>query len=121
MVTLYNTVNDYNSSLVDVSSSFTFANQGYRGSNEFPLAETLTSYRDDAYDLIKSESRGQPASRKYLRNQEYRMVEMMIDEEEARADARERPQFMPRDYMFERDRKKIGSMGPTGFTRGTGH
>ena len=57
----------------------------------------------------------------YLQNLEYRMVELMIDEEMGRksADMR-RPDYLPRDYMFIRDRDYLQGIGQgeVGFAKG---
>ena len=46
-----------------------------------------------------------------LRNICYRGVQMMVDEEQARAHEDRRTLFNPRDYMFERDRVRLRSIG----------
>jgi len=46
-----------------------------------------------------------------LRNICYRGVQMMIDEEQARAHEDKRSLFIPRDYMFERDRSRLRTIG----------
>ena len=95
---------------------------GYLDKNDFPPADTLDSYREDANGLILTEARGTPnLDAKYLRNLEFRMVEFMIDEEQSRETEDGRPNLIPRDYMNLRDRDKVSSSGSTGFTRGIGH
>lgn len=47
----------------------------------------------------------------YLRNLCYRMVELMIDEEQARQGEAGRSVMIPRDYMYERDRMKLRRIG----------
>lgn len=95
---------------------------GYLDKNDFPSAATLDSYREDAHGMILTEARGLPnLNAKFLRNLEYRMVELMIDEEQGRETEDGRPIYIPRDYMFQRDRDKTSSSGSTGFTRGIGH
>ena len=98
------------------------AGSGFLDNNTYPPAATLDLFREDAYDLIITEARGLPTlSANYLRNLEYRMVELMIDEEQGRETEDGRPIYIPRDYMFTRDRAKVTASGSTGFTRGTGN
>ena len=47
----------------------------------------------------------------YLRNLCYRGVELMIDEEQGRALEEGRSMYIPRDYMYERDRLKLKQYG----------
>jgi len=47
----------------------------------------------------------------FLRNLCYRGVELMIDEEQGRGTEEGRPTFIPRDYMFARDRQKLQRIG----------
>lgn len=47
----------------------------------------------------------------YLRNLCYRGVELMIDEESGRASEEGRSMYIPRDYMYERDRQKLKRYG----------
>jgi hypothetical protein len=46
-----------------------------------------------------------------LRNICYRGTVMMIDEEQARAHEEKRSLYIPRDYMFERDRERLRKIG----------
>lgn len=46
-----------------------------------------------------------------LRNICYRGVMMMIDDEQARGQEAKRSIFQPRDYMYERDRDRLRSIG----------
>ena len=93
----------------------------YTVANPYPSATTLDSFREDAHGNILTEARGTPnLDAKFLRNLEYRMVELMIDEEQGRATEDGRPMYVPRDYMFTRDRAKISGSGSSGFTRGIG-
>lgn len=96
---------------------------GYVDKNNYPPAATLDSFRDDAHAIILQNCRGTPASThtKYLTNLEYRMIELMIDEEQGRATEDGRPIYIPRDYLFTRDRTQLAAIGSTGFTRGWGH
>jgi len=97
----------------------TDSGNGYVDKNDYPTADALDSFREDAYALIITGARGIPnLTAHYLRNLEYRMVELMIDEEQGRATEEGRPMYIPRDYMFQRDRDKLSSAGANGFTRG---
>lgn len=94
----------------------------YIDKNEYPPAATLDAFREDAKGIIVTEARGTPVlDSNYLRNLEYRMVELMMDEEQGRETEDGRPIYIPRDYMFQRDRDKVANSGATGFTRGTSH
>lgn len=101
----------------------TDSGNGYVDKNNYPPATTLDSFRDDAHAIILQNTRGTPGSAhtKYLTNLEYRMVELMMDEEQGRATEDGRPMYIPRDYLFTRDRSTLGGIGGTGFTRGVGH
>jgi hypothetical protein len=122
VVTITNVSNENLSEMSDNNTTFTFAEDGYLANNDYPSAATLTDFREDAQGLINTEARGSPnLNANYLRNLEYRMVELMIDEEQGRATEDGRPIYIPRDYMFDRDRKKVANSGVTGFTRGTSH
>jgi hypothetical protein len=84
------------------------------------VAATVTAYRDDAYAIIVQQIGSVPtasADTAFLKNLEYRMVELMIDEEDARNHNSPRAQMIPRDYMYERDRERLNGMGST-FNRG---
>lgn len=95
---------------------------GYVDKNSYPPAATLDAFRDRAKGLIDTEARGTPTlSAEYLKDLEYRMVELMIDEEQGRETEDGRPIYIPRDYMFTRDRDKVAASGSTGFTRGASH
>ena len=88
--------------------------------NDYPISATLTAMREEAYALINEYMDGSAVSghSDYLRNLEYRIVELMIDEEQGRMMEEGRPTFIPRDYIFERDRKILASLGSSGFNRG---
>lgn len=95
---------------------------GYLDKNDYPPAATLDEMREEAHGNILTEARGTPnLDANYLRGLEYRMVELMIDEEQGRETEDGRPIYIPRDYMFTRDRDKVSASGSTGFTRGTSH
>jgi len=122
VVTLTNADNAVKSAVVDQNTTMVIAQLGYAAENEFPPVNTLTKYRERAYANITTEARGLPTlDADYLEDLEYRMVELMIDEEQGRSTEEGRPQYIPRDYMYERDRSKVSSAGVTGFTRGTSH
>lgn len=96
----------------------------YTAANSFPTETTLDRYITDASGII-NEYIGVTSnitdSTGYLANLVYRMVELMIDEEQGRATEEGRPQFIPRDYLFERDRVRLASLDADtdgGFNRG---
>ena len=98
------------------------AGSGYLDKNPYPPVATLDSFRDRAKGLMDSEIRGTSnLSAATLMDLEFRMVELMIDEEQGRETEDGRPIYIPRDYMFQRDRDRLSSSGSTGFTRGIGH
>jgi hypothetical protein len=41
----------------------------------------------------------------------YRMANLMIDDEQARSDSKPRSQFIPRDYLFQKDRDELQLLG----------
>ncbi len=95
---------------------------GYAAKNPFPKAATLTQYREDAYANINAENDDTSVNRSvnWLRGLEFRTVEGIIAEAQAARRNLPRPQFLPRDYLYTRDRKKIQSAADT-FNRGVGH
>jgi len=98
------------------------AGTGYLDKNDYPPATTLDGFRDRAKGNMDAEIRGTSnLSAAALLDLEYRMVELMIDEEQGRETEDGRPMYIPRDYMFTRDRDKLSASGSTGFTRGIGH
>ena len=101
----------------------TDSGNGYVDKYDYPVADTLTLFRETAYAIILQNCRGTPGSAHvdYLRGLEYRMVELMIDEEQGRMTEEGRPVYIPRDYLYERDRIQLASIGSSGFTRGTSH
>jgi len=110
--------NDYWAKKKGFTQFLTDDGDGYEDKNKYPPADTLDLFREDAYGLIITEADGVPElDDKYLRNLEYRMVELMIDEEQGRTTEDGRPIYIPRDYMYERDRTKVGNAGTQGFTR----
>lgn len=114
--------NDYWAKKKGFTQFLADSGNGYVDKNAYPPAATLDLFREDSYDLIITEARGLPTlSANYLRNLEYRMVELMIDEEQGRETEDGRPIYIPRDYMFTRDRTKVSNSGVKGFTRGTSH
>ena len=83
----------------------------YTAAKDFPGATTLTQFRDRAYAIIKvAAGNVELSGDNYLMDLEYRMVELMIDEEDQRRNNKPRPPYMPRDYMFERDRNTVAGM-----------
>ena len=111
--------NDYWAQKKGFSQFLADSGAGYVDTNTYPPAATLDLFREDAYGLIVTEADGVPElDEKYLRNLEYRMVELMIDEEQGRETEDGRPIYIPRDYMHERDRTKVANSGTDGFTRG---
>ena len=92
----------------------TFA--AYIAANDYPPAITLDAMRDRAYAIINNAMGSTSATSgnaNFLYDLEYRMVELMIDEEEARQNGQPRPQFIPRDYLFERDRQMLDGIDAT--------
>lgn len=121
VVTVSNSDNEEDSSITDVNTGMTFAlsSNCYAAKNDGPPASTLTRYRKDAYAIINTEIDGSSdLDTEYLQNQEYRIVELMIDEEQGRSTEEGRPIYIPRDYLFQRDRDKLSNSGDN-FTRGT--
>jgi hypothetical protein len=97
------------------------AGSGFLDGNDYPTAAALDLFRSRANGLIKTCARGTPTlDSDYLMDLEFRMVELMMDEEQGRETEDGRPIYIPRDYMYERDRQKVASSGSTGFTRGIG-
>jgi hypothetical protein len=88
----------------------------YNAANVYPTATALTAFVADAsgimnvYMGISSDTSAYSA---YLKSLCYRMVELMIDEEQGRADETGRPVYIPRDYLFERDRIMLNGLRPT--------
>jgi hypothetical protein len=123
VVYITNVSNDNDSSMSDSNTGFTFSSDGFLPNNDYPSAITLTSFREDAKAIMDSNVRGTPSATdtNYLRNLEYRMVELMMDEEQGRETEDGRPIYIPRDYLFQRDRITLAGIGSTGFTRGTSH
>lgn len=88
----------------------------YSTANEYPTADGLTAMREEGNATINryiGTTSNIANYAKYLRGLEYRMVELMIDEEQGRATEEGRPQYIPRDYLFERDRKMLASLDGT--------
>jgi len=86
---------------------------------DYPTEDALTEMLEEATQMmndeigIKSETTNitDAAYTKVLRNLCYRMVNLMIDEEQGRAHEQRRSQYTPRDYMFERDRRRLQKIG----------
>ena len=73
------------------------------------MLEEMTSLMNT--EMGRSESSNMTTHMAYLRNLCYRGVELMIDEEQGRASEEGRNMYIPRDYMFERDRQKLQRFG----------
>jgi len=113
--------NDYWAVLKGYSKFLTDSGSGFVDKNKYPPAATLDSFRSRAYGIITTCANGVPnLDASYLSDVEFRMVELMFDEEAGRETEEGRPSYIPRDYMYQRDRDKISSSGSAGFTRGTG-
>ncbi len=87
----------------------------YAAANESPKEAGLTEMLDEMTELMNSEvgsvSVNLTTHLTVLRNICYRGVELMRDEEQARATEIARDVGIPRDYMFERDREKLRRFG----------
>lgn len=108
---------DYTQFLTDGSGG------GYLDKNNSPTEASLDSKRKRAFGNINRwVPGGTPSSghENYLFDLEFRTVELMNDEEQGRATEEGRPMYIPRDYIFERDRNYLASIG-VGFTRGVSH
>ena len=117
-----NMTNDQWAILKGFSKFLTDSGAGYVDKNLYPPAATLDLFRDRAKGLMDAEIRGTSSlSAASLMDLEFRMVELMIDEEQGRETEDGRPIYIPRDYMFTRDRTRLSASGSTGFTRGIGH
>lgn len=115
--------NDYWAQKKGYTKFLADSGNGFVDKNDYPPATTLDLFREDAYAIIVGETNGVPAAthNNYLRNLEYRMVELMLDEEEGRETEEGRPQFIPRDYLFQRDRDRLAAIGSSSFNRGVGN
>lgn len=85
---------------------------------DYPIEDTLEDMLEEATQLMNIEIGNMTTSNitdtgytKFLRNLCYRMALLMVDEELGRANEERRSQFIPRDYMFERDRSKLQYIG----------
>lgn len=82
----------------------------------YPSSEGLDDMLEEMTSLMNTEM-GRPEDSNltthatYLRNLCYRGVELMIDEEQGRAMEEGRNMYIPRDYMYERDRRKLQRFG----------
>ena len=80
-----------------------------------PTEAELTEMLEEMTELMNSEvgsvSTNLTTHLTVLRNICYRGVELMLDEEQARATETAREVGIPRDYMFERDRAKLMRFG----------
>ncbi|MDH3324006.1 MAG: hypothetical protein OEL89_00045 [Candidatus Peregrinibacteria bacterium] len=85
--------------------------------NEYPTEDALDEMIEEMSTLMNEEigTLGTDiTAAKYLtllRNICYRGIIMMIDDEQARAQEERRSIFNPRDYMFERDRNRLRTIG----------
>jgi hypothetical protein len=97
---------------------------GYLDKNTSPTKSGLDSKRRRAHgNIIRWIPGGVPKSghEEYLFDLELRTVDLMLDEDQGRATEDGRPMYIPRDYIYERDRNFLASIGVTGFTRGVSH
>jgi len=107
----------------DYTKFLTDTGKGYVDKNNSPTAASLDSKRKRAFGNINRWiPSGTPKSghEAYLFDLEFRTVELMNDEEQGRATEDGRPMYIPRDYIFTRDRAYLSTIGSTGFTRGVG-
>jgi hypothetical protein len=85
--------------------------------SDYPTENALTAILEDATGLMNEEIGDLTVNititrhLKTLRNLCYRMSNLMIDEEQGRAQEQRRSQYIPRDYMYERDRSKLHRIG----------
>jgi len=86
--------------------------------SDYPSEATLDDMLEEATQLMNMEigltgttNITDSAYTTFLRNLCYRMVLLMLDEEQGRAQEQRRSQYIPRDYMFERDRAKLQRIG----------
>ena len=111
--------NDYWAQRKGFSKFLTDTGSGYVDKNSYPNATTLDLFRAAAYGIIMTCADGTPdLDSGYLSDLEYRMVELMMDEEQSRETEQARNVHIPRDYMYDRDRQKVANSGSNGFTRG---
>jgi len=73
------------------------------------MLEEMTSLMNT--EMGRAEDSNMTTHTAYLRNLCYRGVELMIDEEQGRANEEGRSMYIPRDYMYERDRQKLQRFG----------
>lgn len=85
---------------------------------EYPTEATLQSMLDEMTGLMNDEMGNFTGSNvsdsqylETLKNICYRGVELMIDEEEGRSGGFNTMQYAPKDYMYERDRKRLQTIG----------
>lgn len=89
----------------------------YSVKNKSPDEGGLTEMLEEMTSLMNEEAGSEDEDinltghATYLRNLCYRGVELMRDEEQARGTEENRSQFIPRDYMFGRDREKLRRYG----------
>jgi hypothetical protein len=88
----------------------------YEGTHPYPSANGLDDMLEEMTALMnvemgRAEESNLTTRPTFLRNLCYRGVELMIDEEQGRATEEGRPMFIPRDYMYERDRIKLKRFG----------
>ena len=123
VVTVSNPSNENDTNMSDYNTTMAIAilDTTYRAKNDYPPASTLTQFRNRANGNVVTEARANPdLDAEYLADLEYRMVELMVDEEQTRETEEGRSVLIPRDYMYTRDRDKVSSSGADGFTRGRG-
>ena len=82
----------------------------------YPSSEGLDDMLEEMTSLMNTEmGRAEDSNltthTAYLRNLCYRGVELMIDEEQGRSMEEGRSMYIPRDYMYERDRMKLRRFG----------
>lgn len=86
---------------------------GYSAKHPYPTEDALTDMLEECTGLMNEEMGDLTTNitterhLKFLRNLCYRMSNLMIDEEQGRAQEQRRSQFIPRDYMYTRDRSKL--------------
>lgn len=89
----------------------------YAAANDYPEESNLQDMLDEMTELMNDEigtTGTNITDSNYLtllKNICYRGVELMMDEEQARAGQKERMSFVPKDYMYERDRTRLQRIG----------
>ena len=115
-MTSYYTVNQWAIKKSTKNHSYTSFSD-YANINDYPEESNLQEMFDEMTDLMNDEigttgtNITDPKYLTLLGNICYRGVELMMDEEQGRAGQKERMGFVPKDYMYERDRTRLIRIG----------